>query len=152
MTFALHIPVKPHVRKYLIKVFGSDSFHLVKGNHILLMINRMMERPPFGWRPRKVDTCKVTVIISDDTSRRVPGIYISEANIKTFNNYIADLMRSELYYTVDAGLKYTGQDIKDLIMEFREKYDIQESDLAFETMKKMYYRYRINTNGLILRR
>lgn len=140
------IPVKPYLHKYLCQKFGSQTklsrngllgrlaFHLLRKSNEDRQYDQVVSRYQNRYRllaPRH--------FVTERGTRNLSSLCVME-----FNSTIDELLKLEFYtfmqLHVEAGMMY-----RDAIYKFREQYDFQEEDLAFETLKKSFYRYRSST-------
>jgi len=127
-------------RKWLFYNLGDDKYRLSTTDHAGNMILSLLKRPPNNHkegRPHNPENA-FTVQITEFTSR-YDGVVIDKRRARRFDNWVAGMIKHELYTYVEAAQLY-GQKIHRAIHDFLAKYDFTEDELTFSTAKRMYYR------------
>jgi hypothetical protein len=151
MIIAIAIAVKPRVKKYLMRLYGTDKIRFKKSyDPIHFQFLSLLDRPSITFRNpnyKKLDSKeKVEFLISEDMKER-SGCVVSEENVLHFNFFIDYLIKKEFFLYVDSFIIRNTKDgervrIKIAIDRFMEEYELTEDDIKFETLKKAYYRYK----------
>jgi hypothetical protein len=148
MSARILLPLWPHIKKYITIQYGKEMALSDRGVVSCLLFN-MLEKhkkgDPATIKPNQklIDQKKFLaypVFIGDkyETSR---GLYLSQANIKHFNESVDDMLREEMYRwckhpnATDAHVDFN-------IVRFRDWYGITEDELPFDNLKRWYYRER----------
>jgi hypothetical protein len=146
---SLQIPVKAHVYKYLISQFGL-SMTLTKSNAVGLLLTHLLKR---NTKHKQYDY--VLQSYEKSYSVQIPkgfvfdrGVrYLSTYSVMQLNNFVDDLIKAQFYTFMELHLA-AGIMRRDAIIKFRERYGFEEDDLAFETLKKAYYRHERSQRAL----
>lgn len=151
MIIAISIAVKPRVKKYLMRLYGTDKIRFKQSyDPIHFHFLSLLDRPSVSFRNpnyKKLDSKeKIEFLISEDMKERT-GCVIPEENVLHFNFFVDYLIKKEFFLYVDAFLMRNTKDgervkIKNAIDRFLEEYELDEDDIKFETLKKAYYRYK----------
>ncbi|MGI4759896.1 MAG: hypothetical protein ACRYF0_04265 [Janthinobacterium lividum] len=142
MLHTFTIPVKPHVRKYLLHHLRAD-YKLTRldafGRHLRLLLERRRKNNFLnGFTERYTQTFGVAVEGNLILQKRLRALNSKE--IIDFNNFVEDVIKTEFYGMVDNrrafGLSQYGA-----IQQFRAKYDFQDEDITHDALKKAWQRY-----------
>ena len=144
------LPVKAHVKKYLLYTHGPQLDVSARGYLpflILKMLEKHKKQDPSKVRPsqRLIDGkifISYNVYVGDKYEKT---LYISNANILHFNDCIDDLLREEMYRYIHHP-NATDECVDYNIKRFREMYTISEDELPFDNLKRWYYRERERIN------
>lgn len=146
----ISIPVKPYVRRF-IEINYGDPADFSSHPYFLNQVRRMIIKP-CRWREQmstgrmKSYSTYINVLISEDDIERY-GCIISKTDIIRFNRifeyHIKFMMRSIVGIMIAC-----GRSINESIQNFQDRYMMDESVWAFESIRKDYYRngatYRID--------
>ena len=142
MLHTFTIPVKPHVRKYLMhhlregyKLTQLDAF----GRHLRLLLERRRKNNFLnGFTERYTASFSVAVEGNLILQKRLRALNSKE--IIDFNNFVEDVIKTEFYGLVDNRLAF-GLSQYGAIQQFRAKYDFQDEDITHDALKKAWQRY-----------
>ncbi|MDX5396279.1 MAG: hypothetical protein LPK21_08760, partial [Hymenobacteraceae bacterium] len=140
----LKIPVKPHVSKYLQKKYGAD-YKLNKRDAISITLYNMLRRPSTDARlssRTKRCTAVFEVNLSAFAFFKKGCRNLDAYTIIQFNSYVEDCIDTEFFSYVE-NLESLGLQQKEAIAHFMLKYEFDETDVKYDTLKKAYQRYRI---------
>lgn len=148
MQFDINIPIQPHIRKYLLSKFNSvhdqDYICISSKNKLgLAFVNMFQKRNDIYRKEFEITfTSQIRILFSGEFSNRF-GFFISKQNIFYLNKALDDDFRDSLYNFLD-GMREVNRDfqINRGILQFCSKYRITEDDIALETLRKSYQRYR----------
>jgi hypothetical protein len=138
----ISFPVDPHVKKYLMRQYGTETIPFRRNDPIHSFFLSLLERPSTVFKHsqyKKPSGNKVKFVISRSIKEKV-GCVLPDENIIHLNFFIDHLIKSEFYSFVDSKIE-EGMRTKNAIEAFCEKYEMGEEDIKFETLKKAYYRY-----------
>lgn len=143
MQLTITIPVKPHVKKYLVKNYGLE-YKLNKRDALSIVLWNMLRRPTLDSRRiKRLERC--TELFSVDVSAfrffKEGCRHLDAYTIVQFNSFVEDNIETEFCSYVD-NLVVFGIEQKEAIAAFMAKYDLDETDIKFDTLKKAYQRYR----------
>jgi hypothetical protein len=149
MNVKILIPVKPHIRHYLL---------ITHGEHLLLSENGYIPSFILGKlrKPEKKNSWQIKPsadLIDGKTFLSFPvyvsesyffkyGGYIGEKAIKSFNNAVDDLLREEMYRWCHHP-NSTDMVVDFNIQRFLDWYGFPADVLPFDNMKRWYYRERL---------
>jgi hypothetical protein len=146
---SIQIPVKAHVYKYLNSQFGL-SMTLTKSHSVGLLLSHLLKR-------NSKDKQYEYVLQSYEKSYTVDipkgfvfnrGVrYLSTYSVMQLNNFVDDLIKAQFFTFMELHLA-AGVMRRDAIYKFRERYGFGEDELAFETLKKAYYRHERSQRAL----
>ncbi len=149
MNTKILIPVKPHIRHYLMVTHGSHLL-LSEQGYIPSFIISKLRKPDKknAWQikpsPNLIDDLKYVaypVYISESYFNKY-GSYIAEKEIKNFNNAVDDLLREEMYRFCHH--PNATDDVVDYnIQRFLDWYGFPPDVLPFDNLKRWYYRERL---------
>jgi len=171
----LTIPIKPHLRKYLLKEFETkkNTILVTTKNNIGLMLFKMLSHTKNYTYNRIYDFSKY-VKINVELNKRIVvrkiGDSLRSEDIYFFNKMLQELFLRDLHKYIETRVELCNEfssavecEIKQFrkiqkitnrkgemflaISHFLSKYNIYENELEFETLVKSYYRYRM---GLLL--
>jgi hypothetical protein len=140
--------VKPHVRKYLRKIYGN-RIEVTKRDHIGQMIYFLLKE---NNRHSKYDkflsryTASIEVSISDQFLFKYGARYLTSFSLVQFNNFVESLIKEELYAFVE-GCTSLGETVKFAILEFQRKYDFSEDDITYDCLLKAWQRNQTEINN-----
>lgn len=143
MLHTFTIPVKPHVRKYLLRHLGEGY--------------KLSRLDPFGRELRTLlEQKKENNFLNQFTGAYTAGFSVSvEGNlilqkrlkalnskeIIDFNNFVEGIIKHEFYgFVANRALFDLSQ--YGSIQAFRELYDYQDEDISHDTLKKAWQRYK----------
>jgi len=142
-----HIPVLSHVKKFLAHRCETEPFVVTTHNVYGVLLFMCLERKPKPEKP---------LILNDRLEIRIPkfnadtqGFYITNKKIELFNKAIERMMLNELMSVLDEVCKDRKKgEIKRIIFEFRERYDIYDHELEYQNLRKAYTRHRFAATEL----
>jgi hypothetical protein len=145
----IEIPVKPYIQKYLRFVYGSEMILSRQKD----LVNRMIYYLLRDNQQNDKQYSSFTANYSASYSIRIPDHLLFKRSVRhltpyctiELNDTVDELIKKEfyefMYSQISAGIMR-----RDAILLFRAKYDFSEEDLAFDTLKKSFYRYELKTN------
>jgi hypothetical protein len=153
-TFALTIPTKSYIRKYIHSRYG---YPVVLNNKTLfgtVMIS-LLEKKAYSSGARDIHKAtfstyrdKVEMVIPQSyIIKNIHGLHISIDKAIVVNRYYENQFEEDLYhfckYNLTKNGKHPGYDVA--ICQFAERHCIEfDVDITFEALKKMEYRFRKN--------
>jgi len=147
--FSIHLPTKPHLKKYLEAKYGNPVIFQMD-SYFGLIIAAVIEKNVYADRNKEVihrafDIYKEPIIIHLPISwlkNYRYGTDVSEKHVVYINKLIESSFEDELYMHCAVATIY-NQQRKIAIENFCAGYNIDiETDVSFENLKKMEYRYR----------
>ena len=131
-----------YLLKYMRKMYG-EPFHIKGDNDIGLYLMHILERKrtasEYKYHPRsgELHTYRVAV---NPTQYDKRGCILSQDKVGLVLKYIDQHFRRELYTQAVVNYHQFQIPYKDTILKRLEMYDIEESDLMYETLRKDFNR------------
>jgi hypothetical protein len=140
----IDIPVKLHVKQYLLKnIFIEKPFRLNDSDPLGIMLKTLLEPKRKAGLPLRYSPDRVIHVNLGKRNANIYKQWLPPHKARMFNNFIDGMIKQEFYVFANAILsKSEHEKIDRLIREFEEKYDLSETELSFGTLKRMYYRSR----------
>ncbi|PSR56732.1 hypothetical protein AHMF7605_26170 [Adhaeribacter arboris] len=149
MQITLKVPVKPYVQKYLIARYGT-IYQISKRDAIGIVLYQMLRRPATERRASKrmeqYSAIYPIIVSSKDFWKRGCRNLDDYTSIQ-LNNLVEDLFQQEFCAYIE-NLEAHAIEQRYAIEAFMAKYNLDECDIKFETIKKAYQRYRIQQEKL----
>lgn len=147
-SYYYYIPVKSHVKKFLLKHVIIDPFRVTTENQYgtILLLSLSWKAWVTSDSKKLEYNDRLYIEIPDYTHRKL-GPYISNKNIALFNTTVERLMMNELFIKLDENCdnpKY----IINCIFDFRKKYEITDLELDYQNLRKAYLRHRLKQKNL----
>lgn len=139
----IDIPVKPHVKKYLLKQYGSANFSLTETDVIGKYLIPMLEPKKKANLPLRYNKDNVVTVFLGGNKTFNYKIWLPMWKAQQFNTFV-DRMIKEQFYIYLAGARSVTERVKidEVIRKFESEYDLHDTSLSFATLKRMYYRSR----------
>lgn len=135
----ISIPVKSHVKKYLIKRYGA--VHQVSkktfiGLFLLQLLEKKVEKPE-----KEVEKGHLYEIEVPEYYFNTKGYCIEKEKLKLLGICLEKLFIEDFYSFVDNELQKGDMNAKKSIKLFFSIYDLSENDLNMDSMYRNYQRY-----------
>lgn len=138
------IPVEDHVKKYLLKNrFTKKPYRLSDADPFTSVLKLLMEPKrnsslPVRYNPEKV--IEVGLSLHKASNYKM---YLPKRNAEKFNNWIERVMKDDLMKHIEIAGWYSEKvKIDKVIRNFELKYDLQNTKMSFQTLKRHFYRHR----------
>ena len=143
MLHTFTVPVKPHVRKYLLHHLGS-SYKLSRLDTFGRELKTLLEQKKTnnflnGYTRCYTHVFGVSVEGNLILQKRLRAL--TSKSIIDFNNFVEGIIKTEFYGMV-ANCSTFELSQYSAIQAFREKYDFQDEDMSHDTLKKAWQRYK----------
>lgn len=143
MLHIFQVPVKPHVKKYLLYHLGepyrltsTDAF----GRHLKMLLQQPREKAFLdGFTAKYTEVLGVSVEGNMILQKRLRAL--SSKSIVDFNNFVEAVIKTEFHSFVDNRRLFKLSQYGS-IQAFRDKYDFEDSDISFDTLKKSWQRFK----------
>lgn len=142
MLHTFTVSVKPHVRKYLLHHLGEgyklsqlDAF----GRYLKLLLQQPRTNSFLDGFTGKY-TANFGVSVEGNVILQKRLRELSSKSIIDFNNFVEGIIKVEFHAFVDNRRAY-GLSQYAAIHAFREKYNFQDEDISFDTLKKSWQRF-----------
>ena len=160
------IPTKPYLKRYLHYRYPMP-YKLSLTDNLGLFVYHLLRRQTtsaFHVKIAKQYNVKYTIRIGVKYLEFRQAINLTDHTVVLFNNYVESMLKEELYKELESRevyfeatkdtytLKTSPFTIKAGILSFLAKYNISESELSYETLKKDYYRFRKKKQKKLLTR
>lgn len=135
----ISIPVKSHVKKYLVKRYGSVH-QVTKKSFIGLFLLEMLQRkvePPM--REVKKETNYDIHVPEFYFNKK--GYHVDHVKLKFLSVCLERLFFEDFYHFVDNEMLKEKPNARESIKFFLSVYEIQEDELKLESMYRNYQRY-----------
>lgn len=142
----ISVPVKPHVHQYLSYLYGGTILPVSAYDPLLLTGFMLLHRSRgyFGKADYDINyPSELTLRLPFDLTFE-GRLFISKESIISFNAYIERSLKMQLFGFLDMIIATSSVKIKEGILCFLKRYEIDEKLWKYETLKKAYYRYRKN--------
>lgn len=142
----IEIPTKKYIRAFIIAQLGEKPFmtsdHLI-GNkfHDVLQRSANERKAQFA---SKHYNAKIRVYISLHTFRR-QGAHLNETNLKSFNRFLQHLIKDRIRFLLDIYVP-EQKGFEKALAKVRGIMKIEDDDWDSDSIKKDYYRYRLQKN------
>ena len=150
MDYREHIPIDAYKKKFLKSYIETNPYRVSKNDIIGTTIINEISNPSY-LHDNRINLNHINY--SDSLEIIIPESYISKFKIKhisfeaikAINNYIDRLFDFHFKRTVHFYFtRNQDEKIKNVISDFLEEHNLTEDDIAYETLKKKYYRFRSN--------
>jgi hypothetical protein len=136
-----NLPAKNYVKCYLEKSFGNPV-RMRKESAIGKYFYRLLEDAEDDQSSKYRD-------YSDCVKIEIPyhvflkkGCVLTKHSITEFNNFVEDVIKSQMHAMLDTLIDLQGIEIKKAIDYYYDTFGFDETVFPYETIKKSYYRYR----------
>ena len=140
------VPVKAHVCQYLTYLYGEAILPVSAYDPLALTGFMLLHRSRGYYGKADYDNSypsELTLRLPFDLTLE-GRMFISKESIISFNVYIERMLKMQLFGFLDLIMATSAVKIKDGILCFLRRYEIDEKVWKYETLKKAYYRYRKN--------
>jgi len=143
-----NLPCKKYVKHYLENCFGSPSY-IRKGSHIGKYFFHLLEDAPEREdKENMYDYDSIcTIEITEDVFLR-NGYVLSKTGIRLFNTFVEDQFKTQIRTIIETMVEFQGQQINKAIDCVYDKFDMDETIMPHETIRKDYQRYRKDLEAL----
>lgn len=152
-TTKLYIPVFPHIKKFIEKnTFLKGTRTLTMNDNIGCFIVKFLEPSPKRFKPITDKTHYMIGRANDKKPAHILSIdmpawymlhmptYMSYHSIYLFNKWANDIMARQMFTYIEARSTEKRTDIKYLINDYLDQYNISEDELSVESLRRWYYR------------
>lgn len=142
MYFKITVPVKPHIRQFILRYHPKEPVRLSLETFIgKILAGHMTKKNVNGDEQYREMTQTITFEFNEKYAM-VFGHSINKSQAYQFNCIIDDIMREVLFAQLDIATIYKIQ-YKTVIDNFQEEYGFDEDEhISYDTLKKDYYRWR----------
>lgn len=168
---SVNIPVESYIKKYLSgHAFLKRPFRLTSTDPIGILLMHLLRPGPRKGRPVKIKHgISVQKLMNKKLLKKLENgehvktsellnvnlagytnrcsFHLPKESEFSFNKFVDGLMRLELF-TYVSNNESNNVAVDTLINNFMAKYDFNEEDISFETLKKSYYRYKKNVESV----
>ncbi|AMJ65029.1 hypothetical protein [Hymenobacter sp. PAMC 26628] len=137
------IPVKPHVQKYMLHHLGA-AYKLSTldplGRHLRMLLQQPRVKKELDAYTARY-TAKFALLVKGSLLLEKRFRSLSSKDVIDFNNFVEAVIKTEFHGFVAAGCEF-GMSEYGAIQRFRAKYDFQDEDISFDTLKKSWQRHK----------
>ena len=150
MEYALKLPVKPHVRKFIL--YYNDWEEPVRlrlksfpGHQLFPLMQKDIR---YASRVKHTHERELITFLIPEHYAWKFGCNISDDGIAVFNNIMDALFRQELFARIHGARQISTHHgvQRKVIRAFREEFRITEDDFSYDNFKKIIYRHRKKKN------
>jgi hypothetical protein len=147
MMLTDNIPMDSYKKKFLSKFIETEPFYIVSTNDVIgkVIIHEMVQ-----------PVTKVPVLnrqYNDSLRIGIPEYYynkyrcfvVTDQTVVSVNKFVDELFKLQLRLMVPILKEISADKITNCLFEFMDLYDLTEDDIAFETLRKYFYRFRKKT-------
>lgn len=135
----ISIPVKPYVKKYLVKRYGL-AHQITKRSFIGLLIIQFLDKdtsvPDDSFELKE----KYDVVISERYFN-INGFSLSPSRLRFLGKCLEQLFFEDFYDDIDKDLAKNQFNAYQSVKFFLDYYNINESEIKLESMYRNYQRY-----------
>lgn len=136
----IQIPVKIHVKKYLIKRYGTVH-QLSKTTFMGLLFIQLLDKTIAKQEKLYKKTMAMYDIEVPEYYFNTKGYHVDEDKLRLFSICLEKLFIEDFYFFVDHELLKPHANAYKAVVLFFSIYDITEGDLKLESMYRKYQRY-----------
>lgn len=142
----IDIPVKPHVRNYLLRFYGSEEIFLTESDTVGKFLIPMLEPKRKAELPLRYNKDNVITVCLGNRKSINYKLWLPMWKAQQFNSFVDRLIK-EKFYSYISGAQSISDKVKidELIRKFEIEYNLSDTSLSFSTLKRMYYRNRTCT-------
>lgn len=141
MTKILTIPLRPHVKDFLLKTLGPEPLRINQTSDIGKLMRLVVHQEPFRQvRPRIVQQPeKYTLKIQ--LPQDLKHYTVSEQKLKDLGDYLEKYMQTAfIHYMI--GQVIAGQSDWSAVRRFYEQYEINPDHYDMDTLRKVWRDYK----------
>ncbi|UOX32406.1 hypothetical protein LXD69_10115 [Flavobacterium sediminilitoris] len=135
----INIPVKVHVKKYLVKRYGSKHT-ITKKSFIGLFILELLERKVEPHMKNTSKECSYDIEVSEFYFNK-RGFYVDHVKLKFLGICLEKLFLEDFFNFIDLEMRKENANARKSIKFFLSINDIQEDELKLESIYRSYQRY-----------
>lgn len=143
LSFTITIPIRPHLKKMIARTKSTDPFIISKGkchySHALYNALRSNVSRHILKHPDALS--EVLPIYINNTLFKDGRYVVDDRMVNNIDCVLQSMFEDKLFTYLDDNAEGKG-DIKEYIEKFRDNYGLTEEEAKYDTLKKMYYRYR----------
>jgi hypothetical protein len=144
MPITLTVPAERHVKNYLEKnVLLSTPYTLSATDPYGLFLMQLLQGKKHEYEYRGIKPSDRLEIIIGNKSCRQSKIILPDAHACVFNHWVTRIIKHEFYTYLITAIELTERAKVDrLIWQFVNKYELHETELNFNALKRNFYRHR----------
>lgn len=138
------IPVEAHVKKYLLLNKNVQKpFRLSNADVYTMVLKLMIEPKRYGkFHPLYDRENIIEVGLTFDTGVNYK-MYLPKQKASRFCNWVERQIKIEMMQHIETARLYGKKlSVDALIRDFEQKYDLRDTKMSFETLKRHFYRHR----------
>ncbi|OFY87860.1 MAG: hypothetical protein A3F72_03025 [Bacteroidetes bacterium RIFCSPLOWO2_12_FULL_35_15] len=150
--FTASIPAKPYVRKHIENCFGTPA--LMRRDSAIGKYFYQLVGDPKTTKDKRIADCNayysdlITVKIVEEVFLR-KGCVLTKTNIVEFNRFVECHLKMQMRIMIDTLMEIKKIKKKEAILFAYDKFNMDETVLPYETIKKDYYRHEKGLEPLV---
>ncbi len=138
----INIPVKPYILRYLRSRYNFSEVYKISRQHALDFLLQELLQPKVRKYEPVADATTVLTVKLSDTGEYKHLTSIPASSIAIFNQFADEMLKLEFIAHVDALISFANFDSSEAIISFMDKYEFDDAEISFETLKKYYFRHK----------
>lgn len=136
------VEIKPYLVDYCRYYYGNDPI-IVSKTDLFPFIHDQLSRPPLNYRPVKDSEKKLTFQLPWNKVRDIRKLnYITPRKYKLFNTYFYHLFKNHFVTYMNKACIDNNLPYKTAIISFMEETSISYDRFQYDSLKRIYLRYR----------
>lgn len=139
------IKIAPYLKEFFIHKHGSEPIRASRETKLFMFISRYLTRKPKGWKPPEEEEDSLLIELPHNELIEVRNWnYISPKYFPEIKTYIYGLFYGAFisYMNKRCIHEKPAWSIKYAIINFIDEHNMNWNKTNYETLKKIYYRYR----------
>lgn len=142
----IKIPVTSEVYFFILQELGQEPVMVNAQNKHLIAdkLYDLLSRPTV-YREYQTERLAYTHTLRFEVCEhltRLNAIDLSEEKVYRFNHFVRQLLQQRLFHLLDAVTAVKKVKVTTIICEYMQTYQLQDTSINYEMLKKAYYRYR----------
>ncbi len=137
------IQVKPYLKEFIINRYGQEPIKATSSTKLFPLFAPFLTHKPVGWKPPEPSENRLLFELPHNKVIDVRSLnYINPRHFPEINSFFYGLFYGQfIRYMNDKVIKLRWQ-AKYAIINFVDENNISWNKANYETLKKIYYRYR----------
>lgn len=138
-----NLPCKKYTKHYLENCFGAPAYlrnDSVIGKYFFQLVEEGSQKRESERFYDYPESC--TIIIRQDLFMR-KGYMLSKTGIREFNTFVEDHFKTQVFIMLDTMVHFQNCEINRAIDCVYDKFDMDETIMPQETIRRNYHRYRV---------
>jgi hypothetical protein len=137
------IKIPPYLKEFFIYKHGAEPIKATRETKFFIFISQYLTRKPKGWKPPVTSDDTMLIELPHNEVLEVRTYcYISEKNMPEVKTYIYGLFFGAFISYMNEKVLNQEWAIKYAIINFCDEHNMSWTKTNYETLQKIYYRYR----------